>query len=141
LPEYVDYCEGVIALAEGRLDSAAAAFIRWHAAPFSSATHTFNRGLVEAGDAFDRLGQADTAVVLYERALTLPTVGGLSYETLWYPFVLRRLGELHASLGHREQAIDYYGQFIALWKDADPELQPQVEEARAALARLTGEPP
>jgi tetratricopeptide (TPR) repeat protein len=139
LPEYIAYCEGVIALAEGRLDSAAAAFLRWHAAPFSSATHTFNRGLAEAGDAFDRLGQADTAVVLYEKALTLPTLGGLSYETLWYPFVLRRLGQLHESRGHREQAIDYYSQFIDLWKDADPELQPQVEEARAALARLARE--
>jgi tetratricopeptide (TPR) repeat protein len=140
LPEYVDYCEGSIALAEGKLESAAAAFLRWHSAPFSTTTYIYNRGLVEAAEAFDRLGRADSAIVLYERALTLPTLEGLSYETLWYPFVLQRLGQLHESLGHRDRAIDYFSQFIDLWKDADPKLQPQVEEAREALARLMAEP-
>jgi hypothetical protein len=71
----------------------------------------------------------------------MPSVWARHYERDWYPFVLRRLGELHASLGHREQARDYYSRFIDLWKDADPELQPQVDQARAALARLAGEPP
>jgi len=33
----------------------------------------------------------------------------------------------------------FHGRFMELWRDADPELQPQVEEARAALARLTEE--
>jgi len=140
LAEFADYCEGAILLAEEEFDDAAAAFIRSHGAPFSSATHVYNRGLVEAAGALDRLGHADSAIALYEGALNQPVLAGI-YEVAWYPFVLRRLGELHESLSHRDQAIDYYSQFIDLWKDADPELQPQVEAARQALARLMAEPP
>jgi hypothetical protein len=61
------------------------------------------------------------------------------YEAQLYPLVLRRLGKRHDSLGHRDEAIEYYRQFIDLWKDADPELQPQVDAARAALARVLNE--
>jgi tRNA A-37 threonylcarbamoyl transferase component Bud32/tetratricopeptide (TPR) repeat protein len=138
-----DRWEGIgwIAVAEGHLDSAVSAFKAWHDAPFAGARHLFNRGLVEAGMVYDRVGASDSAVALFERALSTPYLNGYAYEAAWYPFVLRRLGELHESLGHRDEAKRYYGEFIDLWKDADPELQPQVEEARAALARLTGEPP
>jgi tetratricopeptide (TPR) repeat protein len=129
---------GHIAGAEGLLDSAASSFLRWHATPFVGIEYIANRGLVEAADALDRLGYPDSAVVLYERALAQPSMRALTYED-WYPFVLRRLGELHESLGHREEAIEYYSKFVDLWKDADPELQPQVEEARAAVARLASE--
>jgi tetratricopeptide (TPR) repeat protein/tRNA A-37 threonylcarbamoyl transferase component Bud32 len=134
--------EGAIALAEGRLESAVTAYLAWYAAPFRGAGHQFNRGLVEAADALDRLGMTDTAVVLYERALSIPSMGPESdgNHALWYPLVLRRLGELHESLGHPDRAIDYYSRFVDLWQDADPELQTQVEEARAAVRRLTAEP-
>jgi tetratricopeptide (TPR) repeat protein len=127
-------------LAEGRPDSAVAAFLAWHRAAYVGASHIFNRGLAEAANAHDRAGRSDSAIALYERALALPSIAGGRYETTWYAHSLRRLGELHESLGHREQAIEYYGTFIDLWEDADPELQPQVEAARAALARLTAEP-
>jgi len=131
---------GWIALAEGRPDSAITAFRAWNAAPLADALRYYNRGLVEAGMVYDRLGTSDSAVALFERALTTPFLSSSGYDVSWYPFVLRRLGELHESLSHRDQAIDYYSQFIDLWKDADPELQPQVETARAALARLMAEP-
>jgi serine/threonine-protein kinase len=131
---------GAIAMAEGMLDSAASSFLRWHRAPFVGVGYRWNRGLVEAGSAVDQLGRPDSAIALYQRALSLPSLWGAGYEDYWYPVVLRRLGELHESLGHRDEAIEYYSKFIDLWKDADPELQPQVEEARRALARLAGEP-
>ncbi len=35
--------------------------------------------------------------------------------------------------GNTEIAIYYYGKLIDLWKDADPELQPQVEAARRTI--------
>jgi len=130
---------GHIAMAEGLLDSAASAFLRWHASPLVGVRYQWNRGLVEAAGALDRMGNADSAVVLYERALAQPSMAALYYDVYWYPFVLRRLGELHEFLGHRQQAIDYYSQFVDLWNDADPELQPQVEEARAAVVRLAEE--
>jgi hypothetical protein len=37
------------------------------------------------------------------------------------------------------KALDYYGRFVDLWRDADPELQPQVEEIRQRIARLAQE--
>jgi tetratricopeptide (TPR) repeat protein len=126
-------------MAEGLLDSAAASFLRWHASPFAGIVYRWNRGLVEAAAALDRSGNPDSALALYERALALPSISALGYEDYWYPFVLRRLGELHESLGNSNEAIHYYNEFIDLWRDADPELQLQVEGARIALARLVDE--
>jgi hypothetical protein len=53
---------------------------------------------------------------------------------------LKRLGELYESRGDRRRAADYYGRFIDLWKNADPELQPAVREVRGRLAQLAREP-
>lgn len=50
-----------------------------------------------------------------------------------------RLGELYEAKGDRDKAASYYSRFIALWQDADPELQPKVAEAKARLARLTAD--
>ena len=63
------------------------------------------------------LGQADPSWPLYARSL------------FWR-------GQLHERLGDRAAAIDSYQRFVALWADADPALQPQRENARAALRRL-----
>jgi len=141
-PEYrsdLGRATGSIALAEDQPDSAVKAFLAWNSADFAGATHIYNRGLAEAANAHDRAGRPDSAIALYERALALPNIHGGRYEAAWYPHALRRLGELHQSLGHREQAMEYYGKFVELWKDADPVLQPQVEAARRALAWLMGE--
>jgi DNA-binding SARP family transcriptional activator/Flp pilus assembly protein TadD len=48
----------------------------------------------------------------------------------------RRMGELLERQGKRAEAASHYEKFVALWKDSDPELQPQVDEVRARLARL-----
>jgi len=53
---------------------------------------------------------------------------------------LLRLGELHEARGDRAEARDSYGRFVDLWKEADPELQPLVAQARTARNRLGGEP-
>ena len=42
-------------------------------------------------------------------------------------------------LGKRELAVQSYGWVAAMWRNADPELQPYVREARDGLARLTAE--
>ena len=44
--------------------------------------------------------------------------------------------EIYEQSGDAQRAIEHYRAFLALWTDADPELQPMVEQARAALARL-----
>lgn len=45
-------------------------------------------------------------------------------------------GTIAERLGDREAAIRGYRNFVALWAQADPELQPRVQAAREALARL-----
>lgn len=62
-------------------------------------------------------------------------------ETSPYELVFRAPSHLHRAQiyeqsGDRERAIEHYRAFVELWSDADPELQPTVEQARAALARL-----
>lgn len=46
------------------------------------------------------------------------------------------LGDLALALNRREDAIRAYRRVVALWTDAEPEIQPFVTRARAALARL-----
>ena len=55
--------------------------------------------------------------------------------------ILRALarGRVNERLGNRERAIEGYSRVVQAWRNPDPELQPYVEEARAALVRLSGE--
>jgi tRNA A-37 threonylcarbamoyl transferase component Bud32/tetratricopeptide (TPR) repeat protein len=91
---------------------------------------------IQLATLFDSLGQVDSAVAHYRRV-----VEGYSYGRLaWDPFVLapftERLAELSARQGDRIDAAKYFRQFIALWSNADPVLQPRVAEARRQLAAL-----
>jgi class 3 adenylate cyclase/tetratricopeptide (TPR) repeat protein len=49
----------------------------------------------------------------------------------------RRLGKVFEELDEPAKAREAYERFAILWKDADPELQPRVAEARAAVQRLS----
>ncbi len=77
----------------------------------------------------------------YDEALpwyaSLNDAGFLSSFGLPYlgPSYLRR-AEIYEHLGETEKAIDFYTRLVELWKDADPELQPYVEEARGHIDRL-----
>jgi hypothetical protein len=55
--------------------------------------------------------------------------------------VLARLETARAAerLGQRGRAVEEYRFVVNIWRHADPELRPYVDEARAALARLSGE--
>jgi serine/threonine-protein kinase len=56
-------------------------------------------------------------------------------EVLW-ALLRARVGE---RLGERERALRAYSWVAGMWRNADPELQPYVREAREGLARLTSE--
>jgi tetratricopeptide (TPR) repeat protein len=43
------------------------------------------------------------------------------------------------ALGRHEEALHYYRRFVTRWQDADPHLQPQVEEARQRIRELERE--
>jgi hypothetical protein len=47
---------------------------------------------------------------------------------------------LAEKLGEHEKAKLWHPYVAAVWRHADPELQPSVAEAREALGRLTAEP-
>ncbi|HET9275631.1 MAG TPA: protein kinase [Gemmatimonadales bacterium] len=48
-------------------------------------------------------------------------------------------GELYHRLGDTRRAAEHYQKFLDAWVNADPELQPQVERVRKALAVVKGE--
>ena len=50
-------------------------------------------------------------------------------------------GRLNELLGNDDAARDDFSYVLDVWRNADPELQPYVEEARAALLRLAAESP
>jgi DNA-binding SARP family transcriptional activator len=91
---------------------------------------------VDIGRAFDRAGMRDSAIVAFEEFVNAPSWRRYLADAWNLHWVLRRLGELHQERGEREAAAKYYQKFVALWKDADPELQPAVTEVKQRLARL-----
>lgn len=52
------------------------------------------------------------------------------------PLAHKRLGSLYLQVGDTMAAARHLSEFVELWKNADPELQPRVEAARRLLAQL-----
>ncbi|HEU5217911.1 MAG TPA: protein kinase [Gemmatimonadales bacterium] len=96
-------------------------------------------GQYEIARAFDDMGQPDSARVAYEEYVTRPENGpsGRQYDI---PAAYGRLGTLYEEKGNKDKALEYYGKLTALWKDADPDLQPRVTEVKKRMAALAGEP-
>ncbi len=59
-------------------------------------------------------------------------------ESRYYVPAQYQLGRVYEALGEREKAREHYRIFVEWWNDADPELQPWVDEGRAGLARMGG---
>jgi tetratricopeptide (TPR) repeat protein len=90
--------------------------------------------------AFEAAGQRDSAAIMYERYLSTPAWFKLlevKLDPLSRPPAYEHLGQLYEAMGNPQKAAATYRQFIELWKNADPELQPRVAEARRRLAKLT----
>jgi tRNA A-37 threonylcarbamoyl transferase component Bud32/tetratricopeptide (TPR) repeat protein len=96
--------------------------------------------LPELAASYDALGRTDSAAAVYERFLTTRWLRRAAADGWHRPRILFRLGEIYEQRGDRARAADYYSQFAELWRGADPDLQPQVAEARRRLAALTAEP-
>jgi tetratricopeptide (TPR) repeat protein len=89
------------------------------------------------GRAYDLDGKPDSAIAIYERYVGAREFDRAIADATYLAAVHKRLGELYESRGQREKALEHYRTFIALWKDADPELQPKVVDARQRVAGLT----
>jgi tRNA A-37 threonylcarbamoyl transferase component Bud32/tetratricopeptide (TPR) repeat protein len=142
----LDATLGAIALVRGEAKTAIDAFRRGDVAddglPSRECAPCVHFAL---GRAFDAAGQADSTIAEYETYLATPywlkLTGGENAEisfgdALVLAGIHKRLGELYEAKGNREKAASHYAAFIQLWKNADPELQPQVEDVRRRLARL-----
>ncbi|MBW8771869.1 MAG: tetratricopeptide repeat protein, partial [Gemmatimonadetes bacterium] len=93
-------------------------------------------GLYEEGEAWDRLGQADSARVTLERAVSTIAYRDEYNDAAFYAPALQRLGELYEAKGDRAKAQEYYQRFIDRWRKADPALQPRVAAAKERLTAL-----
>ena len=87
--------------------------------------------------AYDAAGMPDSALNFYEEYVDATALYRNQTDNVELFRVLRRLGELHDQRGNTERAIEYYNRFVELWENAEPALQPQVEEIRTRLAELT----
>ncbi|MCH7716334.1 MAG: protein kinase [Gemmatimonadetes bacterium] len=127
---------GEIALSEGRFGDAVADFTRVNELSGQCTTC----GLARLAFAWFQSGRADSALSVYERVVSTPTSGLDEDDVRWLSHTYRQLGELYEARNDTANAINYYNEFVELWKDADPELQPQVEDVRRRIANLIGEP-
>lgn len=107
-----------------------------------------DNGMALSG-AFGHLLMADTAGALARlrlfRDVTWPhsyvldqVTAGFAFEGMLWPRTFLLLGDLAAARGHRDEAAQAYRVFLGMWEHGDPEVQPQVQRAREALARLGG---
>ncbi len=89
------------------------------------------------GRAYDLAGESDKAIAAFEAYLASPFAGRLTNtDGRFLAGSYKRLGELYQVKGDRQKAASYLSKFIDLWKDADPELQPKVTDARKRLQGL-----
>ena len=78
-------------------------------------------------------GHDREAALVFDRQVTAPLTIGSVMATL-------ERGRIAERLGDRTTAVRMYRFVVDVWSNPDPELHVPVSEARAALARLTGEP-
>jgi len=123
-----------IAFAEGRIPEAIREYRAWYDESGCAVC-----GLFLLGRAYERAGQRDSALAVYERAVITPGYTRAFEEEATLGPTYRRLGELYEERGQLDKARDYYGRFLDLWKDADPELQPLVRDVKQRLVILTRE--
>ncbi|HYV50358.1 MAG TPA: protein kinase, partial [Dongiaceae bacterium] len=86
--------------------------------------------------AYEMLNMPDSALVSYERFVTVPQFFRLREDAFYLGASLVRLGELYEARGDRTRAIEYYSRFVDLWKNADPDLQPRVRAVKAKVETL-----
>ena len=119
-----------IAIAERRYDAAVEAF---RLGDVGSCIRCALPGLARA---FDLANRPDSTIATYERYLGLTQQGRSPIDAMSVAPAHKRLAELYDAKGNAAKAIEHYRAYIDLWKDADPELQPAVSQARRRLAEL-----
>ena len=93
--------------------------------------------------AYDLAGKQDSAISVYRRFIETPDAfrvgaarSGVGVDGDFLAPAHKRLAELLEARGDKREALGYYLRFVDLWKNSDPELQPQVEDVRRRIERL-----
>jgi tetratricopeptide (TPR) repeat protein len=89
--------------------------------------------------AFDAAGQPDSALAWFESYLDDRQPNRMYWDQTGLGYSMKHAARLADELGDTEKAALYYAQFVELWADADEELQPQVDAARARLEEILRE--
>jgi tetratricopeptide (TPR) repeat protein len=131
--------EGVVAMGEKKYDLAAAKFRE------RTVDKEFSCGVTcewpRLAQAYDLGGKPDSAIAVFERYVQNKDWTRLAADVMYLGPSLKRLGELYEAKGDRNNAAKQYAQFVELWKNADPELQPTVKDVQGRLSRLRGAEP
>jgi tRNA A-37 threonylcarbamoyl transferase component Bud32/tetratricopeptide (TPR) repeat protein len=127
---------GEVLLAEHRAAEALAEFRRADRKPDGPSQSCNICATFQEARAFDAAGQADSALVRYERVIAEYSYDRLTFDRYFLAPFSKRVGELYEQRGNTAKAAKYYRDFVNLWAHADTELQPQVAEVRRRLARL-----
>ena len=120
---------GEIAIAEKRYDDAVREFIASDMGECSSCA------LPDIARAYDLAGKSDSAIAYFQRFVD-HVERNAELDAPYLAGAHKRLAELYEAKGDQQRAKSQLAAFIELWKDADPELQPKVKDARTRLAVL-----
>ena len=87
---------------------------------------------------FAKAGMADSAIAQYEEYVRTPYGGRARQgpDVRVDGALTEAIAKAYDAKGDSEQAAALYRDFVALWKNAEPELQPRVAAARARLREL-----
>jgi hypothetical protein len=94
----------------------------------------------DAGRLHDAASRPDSAIagyLAYADLLEAGWLAGVPLPDLAMTYL--RLGELFDQKGNRERAREFYGLFVDLYRNADPEVQPKVRQVRERIAALTSD--
>jgi tetratricopeptide (TPR) repeat protein len=135
----VDLTEGIIARAEGRWTEAIAKLRQGDRLPDGPAGRCGYCLATNLIWVFAEAGMADSALAEYEsyRAAGYGARERDGPDTELGAPTLLALARIYESKGDTANAVAHYREFIELWKDADPELQPGVAAASERLRQLT----
>jgi len=131
-PGMSQHLQAEVAFASGRPEEA----ITWLREADRHLLNNERTYYADVGYAFDLAGNVDSALVYYERFLERRFTDS-EIDPNYVNGIHKRLAELYDGKGDVERAISNYQAFADLWKNADPELQPMVQRARARAAELS----
>jgi tetratricopeptide (TPR) repeat protein len=128
---------GWVHLAENHPDDAVKSFWASDSLPDGPSNDCAACTAVLVALAYDRANKPDSAIAEYQRFLDTRQATPFQADAQNLAFAYKSLGRLYEAKGDRGNAATYYPKFVELWKSADPDLQPQVQDVRKRLARLS----